>query len=226
MKNETTKETHPSYGMISLTRASGTGRLFGSPLSQHFGTIRIRVSNGSREHNYGEDRYHDEKQIVTVELSASQFAEAITCMGAMPGVPCTVRWIRGIGSIENVPETEHSEMHRAKESFRSNVTNIVGEVRKRGKEIAEILVKDKLSKDDKNKIAKLVDFVVQEVDQNAPFFVEQFQEATDKVAQKAKAEVVAMFEHAIRQAGLKHLASLGTPNEDIVPALPEHDNPK
>lgn len=220
MKNET-NEQHPSYGMIEFSRTSGAGRLFGSPLSQHFGTVRVRISHGERTHDLGEDRYHAEKRIVEIELSASQFAETITTMNVANGVPCTLRWLQGIGSIENVPETEHSEMHRAKENFRSNISAIVANVKKRGKTIAEILKKDRLSKDDRTEIGSLVEYVMLEIDRNAPWFVEQFQEATDRVATKAKAEIVAMFEHAIRQTGLSHLAT-----NAIVPALPKHNPTK
>lgn len=218
MRNETTSERHPSYGMIEFSRTSGAGRLFGSPLSQHFGTIRVRISHGERTHDLGEDRYSAEKRIVEIELSASQFAEAITAMNIANGVPCTLRWLQGAGSIENVPETEQSEMHRAKDGFRKNIASVVAEVKKRGRSIEEFLKKDRLSKEDRNAIALLVNFVVLEIDRNAPWFVEQFQEATDRVTTKAKAEVVAMFEHAIRQAGLHNIATTA-----IVPELPNHD---
>jgi hypothetical protein len=224
MSDNETIEKHASYGIISFNRSSGTGRLFGSPLPQHFGTIRLVISHGEREHEYGEDRYRDGKQIIEVELSASQFAEAITCMGIMPGVPCTLRWMPGVGRVDDVPATEESEMHRATASFRSNVKGIVASVRKQGQEITAILAKDKLSKEDKSKIARLADYVIQEVDSNAPFFVEQFTEATGKVAQRAKAEVAAMLDHVIRSAGMEHVLKLRNGSADQLPKLPAHDD--
>lgn len=226
MKDETTKEKHQSYGMIQFSRVSGAGRLFGSPLAMHFGTIRVRIANGHRVHDHRNDYYRADDQIVEVELSAAQFAEAITCMNIGDGVPCTLVWLKGIGRVEDVPNTEESEMSRTQDAFKRKFVGVVDAVKTRGKNIAELMKKDRLTKDDRAKVNELVDYIVREVAVNAPWWIEQFQEATDKVAQKAKSEIAAMFEHAIRQAGLKHLASLGTPNEDIVPALPEHDNPK
>lgn len=223
MKDETTKEKHPSYGMIQFSRVSGAGRLFGSPLAMHFGTIRVRIANGHRVHDHGNDYYRADDQIVEVELSAAQFAEAITCMNVGDGVPCTLVWLRGIGRVEDVPRTEESEMNRTQEAFKKKFVGVVEAVKSRGRTIAELMKKDRLTKDDRAKVNELVDYVIREVAVNAPWWIEQFQEATDKVAQKAKSEIAAMFEHAIRQAGLKHFTSLGSPKEGIVPALPSHE---
>lgn len=218
-KNEDTKEKHASFGMIQFSRVSGTGKLFGSPLSQHFGTIRVRIAEGYRVHDHGSDYYRADDQIVEVELSAAQFAEAITCMNVGDGVPCTLRWITEIGRIDDVPDNEESEMIRTQEAFKAKFAKIVEAVRARGRNIAELMKKDRISKDDRAKVNELVDYVVREVAVNAPWWIEQFQEATDKVSSKAKAEIAAMFEHAIRQAGLHHIASLGNGNDERAPQL-------
>lgn len=208
MIDEETKETHPSYGMIQFSRISGAGHLFGSPLSQHFGTIRVRIANGERCHDTGNDYYRAKDRIIEIELSAAQFAEAITCMNVGDGVPCTLRWITGVGSVEEVPHTENTEMGRAQEAFKKKLSGVVAAVKKRGEVIADIMKKDRLNKDDRAKVNELADYVVREVHVNAPWWVEQFAEATGKVAAKAKAEVAVMFEHALRAAGMEHIAAL------------------
>lgn len=223
MKDESTKEKHPSFGMIQFSRYSGAGNLFGSPLSHHFGTIRVRISDGHRVHDHGSDYYRADDRIVEVELSAAQFAEAITCMNVGDGVPCTLRWITAIGCVDDVPDNEESEMSRTQEAFKSKLVEVVEAVRMRGRNIAELMKKDRLTKDDRSKVNELVDYVVREVAVNAPWWIEQFQEATDKVSSKAKAEIAAMFEHAIRQAGLHHIASLKPHTEEQAPLLPAHD---
>lgn len=221
MSDDKTKETHPSYGMVSLSRVSGAGHLFGSPLSQHFGTMRLRINHGYRVHENGEDKYRSSKEVVEIELSASQFAEMITCTNMSEGVPCTFRWLGGM--MPEVPHTESTEMHRALDSFKAQVAGIVANVKARGEKIATIVQKGKLTKDDQANINNLVNYVVMEVATNAPFFVELFQEVTDKVATKAKAEVAAMFEHAIRAAGMEHIASLRQAPIAQVAELPAHE---
>jgi hypothetical protein len=223
MKDESTKEKHPSFGMIQFSRVSGAGRLFGSPLVQHFGTIRVRIAEGHRVHDHGNDYYRADDQIVEIELSAAQFAEAITCMNVGDGVPCTLVHIRGIGRIDDVPDNEGTEMARTQNAFKKKLVGVVDAVKQRGKTIAELMKKDRLSKDDRAKVNEIVDYVVREVAVNAPWWIEQFQEATDKVSSKAKAEIAAMFEHAIRQAGLQHFAALGQKREKELPALPAHE---
>lgn len=220
MKDESAKEKHQSFGMIQFSRVSGAGRLFGSPLSTHFGTIRLRICTGHRIHDHGNDYYRADDQIVEVEMSASQFAESITCMNVGDGVPCTLVHIRGIGRIDDVPDDEGTEMHRTQSAFKSKFAGVVEAVKTRGKAIAEIMKKDRLSKEDRAKVNEIVDYVVREVAVNAPWWIEQFQEATDKVSSKAKAEIAAMFEHAIRQTGLQHFASLSKKSESEIPMLP------
>lgn len=223
MKSESTKEKHPSFGMIRFARVSGAGRLFGSPLAQHFGTIQVQICDGHRVHDHGNDYYRADDRIVEIELSAAQFAEAITCMNMGDGVPCTLNWIRGIGRIADVPDDEKNEMERTQEAFKSKLFGVVEAVKARGKFIAELMKKDRLSKDDRAKVNELVDYVVREVAVNAPWWIEQFQEATDRVSSKAKSEIAAMFEHAIRQAGLQHFAALNGSSKEAPPMLPEHE---
>lgn len=223
MIDEETKETHPSYGMIQFSRISGAGHLFGSPLSQHFGTIHVRIAKGERCHDTGNDYYRPKGQLVEIELSAAQFAEAITCMNVGNGVPCTLRWIAGVGSVEEVPHTENTEMWRAQEAFKKKMSSVVMAVKKHNETIAQIMQKDRITKDDRAKVNELVDYVVREVHVNAPWWVEQFAETTGKVAAKAKAEVAAMFEHAIRSTGMQHIVSLRQASTEQSPELPAHE---
>lgn len=198
------RETHPSYGMIQFNRVSGAGRLFGSPLPQHFGTIRLEIRVGERNHDDGEDRYWARLQIVEVELSASQFAEAITCMNVGKGVPCTIRRLNGRG-VGDVPDAESGETERAEESFRERVCKFLDDVKKQREKVDAILAKDRLTKDDRQAIRGSLDFVLREVGQNMPFFVTLFTESAEKIKVKAKAEIAAMLDHAIRLAGMEHV---------------------
>lgn len=215
-----TRETHPTFGMIQFCRVSGAGRLFGSPLPQHYGTIRVRISAGERIHEHSEDRYRAKAEYIEIEMSASQFAEAITCMNVGDGVPCTI-WHRNGQRTGEVPDTEAGETQRAEVSFRERVGAFLKAVKTQRSKIEGILAKDRLSKDDKAEVRALADHVVREVEQNLPFFVTLFTESAEKVKVKAKAEIAAMMDHAVRMFGLAHVERLN--GDAAAPELPAHE---
>lgn len=216
MTNE--PEKHPSYGMISFSRISGCGRLFGSPISEHCGAIMLRISAGERTHEDGEDCYRARERYIEVCMSAAQFADAITMMNMGDGVPCTIRALGG-KVVEGVPDTEASETHRAEESFKNRVAGFVRDLKTRNVKVNEILAKDRLSKADRDAVRGIIEQVITEIGTNAPFFVELFAESTEKVKAKAKSEIAAMMDYVLRVAGLRHLQEKRLTVGDVLPLL-------
>jgi hypothetical protein len=217
--NDKKIDNHTTFGLIQFSRVSGAGRLFGSPLPNHFGTIRVRIHKAERVHESGQDYYNADQQYIEVELSASQFAEAITTMNVERGVPCTVRRLDG-KDMGQVPDTEANETVRAEESFKTRVAGFVNDVRHKGKALDAILGKDRIGKDDRAAIREIITHVVREVESNAPFFLTLFTESAGKVVVKAKSEIAAMLDHAMRIAGVEHLASLN--GRSATPELSAH----
>ena len=86
---------HPSFGMLSFSRAhGGHSNLFGSSI-QHRDTIHMVLKEGTVSRDLNEDWYLGGPEIVEVEMSQSQFAELITSMNMGSGVPCTIKFIKG-----------------------------------------------------------------------------------------------------------------------------------
>lgn len=86
---------HPSFGMLSFSRAhGGHSNLFGSSI-QHRDTIHMVLKEGTVSRDLNEDWYFGGPEIVEVEMSQSQFAELITSMNMGSGVPCTIKFIKG-----------------------------------------------------------------------------------------------------------------------------------
>ena len=97
---------HESYGILHISRVSSTGavRLFGSPLATHYGSIRLSISGGKWIHGLNHDRFYGmNKDHIEIEMSAAQFADAITRLNIGSGTPCTVRYIAG-RRVEDPPE--------------------------------------------------------------------------------------------------------------------------
>lgn len=110
-------KTHPSYGMIRISQAQGSESvLFGSSI-KHSRTINITISQGALMRELNADHFLENGQILNIELSPTQFADAITSIGS--AVPCTLRWRESVGPIE-YPEYENK-----KETFRKEFNKIV-----------------------------------------------------------------------------------------------------
>ena len=94
-----TSYKHPSFGMLSFNRThGGHSNLFGSSI-QHNDTIHMVLREGVVTRGLNDDWYVGEDEILEVEMSQSQFAELITSMNVGTGTPCTIKYLRGKGRI-------------------------------------------------------------------------------------------------------------------------------
>ena len=194
MENEYMK--HPSYGLLQFSRMSGgLTNLFGSSI-QHKDTIRLCISECDVKRDLSTDWYHDNGRIIEVEMSYSQFAEAITSMNMGNGVPVTIRWIRGEGYIESCPFTDKKQqfeeefkqkLNKANETANQLILNV------------EKLFTDKktLTKKDKDEIIKTLTKIYQSINNNTEFVYSMFNEQMDKTTTEAKGEIEAFMQNKI-----------------------------
>jgi hypothetical protein len=197
---------HPSYGILHIGRTSGGGnsiRLFGSPLATHYGTIRLSISKGKWIHGHNHDRYFGmSKDFIEIEMSAAQFADAITSLNMGSGTPCTIRYVQG----ERIPAPpDHAtEAEHIRDNFESTLDKYKEKARTYRKKIEELT--SKLSSKAKDEIRIALDVIEDQLGSNVPFVVKQFQEATTRITTAAKAEVDAFVTGVVRAAGLQSIA--------------------
>ncbi len=198
------RETHPSYGLIQISRISGgIGPLFGSSIDHH-GSIRLRVSRASICRDLHRTWYSDSGgQVIEVEMSAHQFAEAITTLNCGFGVPCTIRHL--LGEHPEDPPAVHDRKQFLGE-FSAVMKELADQLRKHREAVVAILEKKSLTKADREAILEGFRKVERDVGANIPFIHEQFNEAINKTVAEAKAEVDAFVTHAVVSAGLAALA--------------------
>lgn len=219
MSREEEREEHPSYGMIGFSRVTGNpGRLFGSPLRSHESFVTLRVGHGVRIHELGYDRFYGPMrgEILEVILSAGQFSELLTTMNAGNGVPCTIRYIDG-KEIPKPPEETELEVEKVRKGFKKDMKAIAAQIKEDTKDLATLLEKDRLSKEDRRKIAWMFGRVEQHIEANTPFMLSQFEEASEKVVKHAKAEVDAFITGNIIAEGLRTIKER---TEAQIPELP------
>jgi hypothetical protein len=211
---------HESYGILHISRTSGgsgTVRLFGSPLATHYGTIRLTISKGKWIHGLHHDRFYGmSKEFIEVEMSAAQFADAITSLNIGSGTPCTIRYVGG----ERVPDPpDHAtEAEHIRDNFEKSVDKYTAKAHEYRKVIEKLT--SKLPTKAKDQIRVALDVIEDQLASNVPFVVKQFQEATTRITTAAKAEVDAFVTGVVRAAGLQSIAEGRLPS-----LLPSGDTP-
>ena len=216
-------EKHPSYATILIHRTHGGGRrrLFGSPITDHQHTIRISISAAERIHNLGYDRYYGEiRPITQVEMSAAQFAEMITTTNG-GGVPCTLRIREGV-RVEDPPDDVKVEADLVREKFAADVKDALTKLRPAIAAVEDVLAKKALTNADRETARRALAQFERLIGDTAPFMLDQFEEATQRITTTAKTEIDAFMTSVIVAAGLKAINERGldaVPPE-MRPALP------
>ena len=201
-KGDETLEAHESFGLVGIHRITGKIHLFGSAIEHHGTFFRLSIKQGEVRHAHGQDWYYGRKELISIDLSAAQFAELITTLNVGDGVPCTIDRVLGT-RMEPVPTGLGTETQKIQSEFKGRIKDLVGFLKTKTSETKALLEKKSaLSKADKEAILGVMEKTLQEIHLNAPFFVEQFVEATEKVKTTAKAEVEAFISLSLTRMGL------------------------
>lgn len=193
------RKSHPSYGMISFSRENCTPAtaLFGSSI-KHGNPIRMILSHANIERGLNKDWYHAKGRIVEVEMSQSQFADAITSLNMGDGVPCTITFTERDGYM---PACDFvSKIEQFKGEFSDHLSGIKNNLDENIKTVEEILETRKtLRKSDKEAILSALYSAKQNVDSNANFVVDSFNEQMDKTVTEAKGEIESFMQHQVQK---------------------------
>jgi hypothetical protein len=191
-----TKTSHPSYGTMSFCRRTGSlTALFGSSI-EHRDTISMTLYHADVTRGLHSDHIFGNKAIAEVEMSYSQFVEAITSMNMGSGVPVTIRWTEKDGKIPSCNFVNK----------RTQFVNEFKEKRKKATENAQQIIKDveelfiqkkTLTKSDKEEILNKLSRLNSEIGGNMDFIAKQFNEQMDKTVMEAKGEIESFVQNKI-----------------------------
>ena len=181
-------EKHESYGALQFCRHQRPATaLFGSSI-KHDNTIRLRISAAEmrREHNndYMYSSHSRNDIYVEVEMSYTQFAEAITSLNQGVGVPVTIRFADG-REMASCPFTSKDEQ------FRSEfLTDLEGLTETAAGALAlakELFVSKKpMTKAEKEELLSKLESVLRVVKSDIPFVRDSFAEQMNKTVTEAK----------------------------------------
>jgi hypothetical protein len=205
MNREKETYTHPSYGMIRISRVhGGKQKFFGSELEvDHW--IEIEILHGKMERELSNDWFYSSGRlpIASVRLSPIQFSELITNMNFGDGLPCTIQYINGEEiEAEKLYESKKESTHR---QFKERMKSFASELVSTRDKAKDLVKKKTLSKEDQRQLLIHLDWMTQELTGNIPFFMQCFQEVADKVVAAAKAEVEAAITSKVTILGLEEL---------------------
>ena len=178
------KKQHPSYGMIRFARSSigGSGTaLFGSSI-MHNNVIRLSISKGMMEREGNEDWFlagtDINDMIVEVEMSYTQFAEAITSLNIGEGIPVTITKVNGT-FVEPCPYSDRQKVMRREVDVATR--DLVRQLEKRSEEIEKLL-------DEKRVLS--------------PYLQKLFAEQMDKTVTEAKGEFETYLQNKMNSIAL------------------------
>lgn len=196
------KESHESYGMIQLTRISGSpSPLFGSSI-KHSNTIRLRVKEAELDRHLNRNWYYGRKDIVEIEMSYSQFVDAISNMST-EGVPCTILYVNG-------ERREPCPFQDVRETFVDEFQKDIDDLLKKSATAAK-LAEEKLkasgpiSKKERLEIASILYKIEQDLRSNLNFVLSSFNKQTEATVKEAKGEIESFFSSKIHSLGSKAL---------------------
>lgn len=206
------RESHPSYGTLRFSRAqSGSAiPLFGSSI-KHRDTILLRISEAELVREFHRDEvFPSGKTIIEVEMSQSQFAEAITSLNFGSGVPVTIRSrIDMPGIIERCPYTsKKQEFEREFASCQEEGKKNFKEFQKRMKQIFDD--KKTIGKTDREELIKDLEVLYGRIFSNQEFVYKQFNEQMDKTITEAKCEIEAFVQKELNTIALEAIENKRT----------------
>lgn len=228
-----TEESHESYGMLQIHRTSSSSEttLFGSSIPHH-NIIRLSIHPGVVKRDLNHDWFSSNHQaIIEVELSQSQFAEAITSLNMGSGTPVTIRRLDG-KRLTDPPFT--SKRMQFENEFQTRMQDLEQSLRHLT-ENAETIMREKksISKADRQAILDGIASLRREIASNVPYMVSSYNEQLDKTTTEAKGEIEAFTINKIKQLGLTKLHELnGLPTQiesdkvditDITPNVQSED---
>lgn len=191
-----TKTSHPSYGTMAFCRRTGGSTpLFGSSI-EHRDTIAMTLYHADITRGLHSDYVYGSRIIAEVEMSYSQFAEAITSMNMGTGVPVTIRRTEKDG---NIPPCDFvSKREQFVSEFKENRKKVTEVAQQLIKEVTELFNQKKsLTKADKDVILNKLHHLNMDIGCNMDFIADQFNNQMDKTVMEAKGEIESFMQNKV-----------------------------
>ena len=190
------RDSHESYGKISISRFScNKAEFFGSDIF-HNGGISISISKAYVDRKYHKEWFGSGQEIIRVRVSANQYVDAITSGMNTVGVPCTIERLNNSG-VEQIPhvidkkEQFTNEMVDTQQEYRDKIDDIISKLDGNiGKRKAAGIKHD-------------LEVLRSHISSNTDFVLKSFNEAMENTVTEAKQSVANYIENKIHTLGIE-----------------------
>ena len=229
MDKERNIDRHPAYGLLMFSHIhGGNPNLFGSSV-RHDDRIKMKISHAHAARRLNEDRYCDDEAVCQVEMSLTQFAEAISSMNICPGVPVTITYTEKDGYIPGIEKITDKRIQFLNE-FKEKNDESVKMIKELIESVRTLFEKKSLNKKDREDILSMLMQVENATGSHNTFMTKQFNETADNIVKEAKGEVEAFVQYKMNSLALMALAQersdLNTAGESLVDTLREGEEQK
>jgi len=192
------EESHESFGIISISKYQGTSEFFNSDIV-HNGGVFITISTANKEHGLSHDWVHEDKQLIKVRLSHSQFVDAITSGMNTEGVPCTLERFNG-----NVLE-QISHAGKKEEEFKNDMRETQQDFAKRIDEIIELLMEGNVGKKKQKELEHELKVLRSHILSNTEYVMKCFNESVERTVSEAKSTVSNYIDSKVTKLGIEKM---------------------
>lgn len=208
-------ETHPSYGVVTVSRIQGSQSLFMSPF-RHQHSMRLSVKRATKHRGLSNDRTFSGIELIEVGMSEAQWARLLSAAGQGEGVPCTLTYVGGQQMPDCPEQVEIEKFHADVERDAAEAASALDEAEK----LAEALLDDKAPTKEKRKaLLARIHASRMKLENGMPFVAKQMRERMEHIVAEGKTEIEAFAQKTLQQAGLERLR--GERVESPVNFLPE-----
>jgi len=207
-------QSHPSFGVIGVSRVSGQASLFDSDVKHgHF--IEITISEAKKHRtSFTHEAVMGGKELAKVRMSFAQFAQFITTQNVGSGTPCTIArvigdekqpWANSWGGRPDPPDPKPflDRFHGVGKDRADRILKLVSDALKQ----AESLLSgaDKPTKANLKNITDKLSLVHQDVKSNLPYLMECLDEEMEQKLANAVTEFESYVSGSLQDKGLEVL---------------------
>jgi len=189
--------THPAFGNIRVSRASGNASLYGSDFNHnHYMTIQISRSRLKRE--LSTDWEFSGEELIEVSLSEAQWASFVSSPNVGAGVACTISHVCG-EYMPYLPPPEQSNQ-RFKDEILEQMAALQEELIAMASSLDGAINKTKATE-----LKTRLERLSSRLTGNLSFVSKQFDEHIERTVEKAKIEINAHAVNLVMQTGITAL---------------------
>lgn len=191
--------THPAFGQVMVHRVSGKRALYGSDF-MHRGYVVVTVKKSALNRRHSIDWAYSKEPIVSFAMTEAQWAAFVSSFGVGEGTQCTLERLGNAG-VPEFPLRDEAQLYKgeADERINSVVKSLQSVRASLEADLASIPAKKRAP------LLSKIDDAIREISQNLPYVSDVFGEHLEKRVSKAKTEVAAWMNNAVRRAGLSAL---------------------